>query len=472
MYRLMLYFLILLVAVAALFSSLGILPFNFSDLVLCTTFLMVVCWVSNKLLSKFFAAPTNLESVYITALILALITTPAVNAQNLIFLTLAAILSTACKYVLTIGKQHLFNPAAFGVFITSILSLGSASWWVGNLYMLPPTLVGGLLIVRKINRFDLTLSFLMASLLTTALLSILRGNEVMLVVENTLLQSPLLFFAFVMLTEPQTTPPTKKLRVLYGGLVGLLSANLVYEMALLIGNIFSYITSPKRKMVFRLKQKIEIGPGIYNFIFHSANKKLKFEPGQYLEWTLDHKNPDSRGVRRYFTIVSSPTEQDLGIAIKFSENGSSFKKALMGLNDGDVIFGSGLSGDFTLPKDSSKKLVFIAGGIGITPFRSMIKYLLDINQMRDIALFYAVKDKNEFVFKDIFETAKKKLGIKIVYVVGILDVGTIKKQVPDFINRLFYLSGPYSMVEVFEKSLADMGVPKPQIKTDYFPGYV
>ena len=157
----------------------------------------------------------------------------------------------------------------------------------------------------------------------------------------------------------------------------------------------------------------------------------------------------------------------------------------MSLDKGTRLTASQLSGDFTLPKDSNKKLVFIAGGIGVTPFRSMIKYLLDKSEKRDIILFYAAVSSAEFAYKNIFETAGKKIGLKVVYVLtdtknippewkgksGYLTEETIKQEVADFKQREFYLSGPIAMVNNYKKLLSKVGVSINNIITDYFPGF-
>lgn len=223
-------------------------------------------------------------------------------------------------------------------------------------------------------------------------------------------------------------------------------------------------------MQLELIEKIKLAPNIYYFLF-KLEQKLTFTAGQFLQWTLQLQKMDTRGNRRFFTIASSPTEEHIGLATKFADKGSSFKKTLLSLKKGDTIFAGNLEGNFTLPQDPNKKLVFIAGGIGITPFRSMVKYLIDKKEKRDIILFYAAKEKEEFVFKDIFEKAQKELNIKVVYDTN-LDIEKIKQKVPDFKERVFYLSGPHSMVEIFEKNLPTIGVLKSQIKTDYFPGYI
>ena len=150
------------------------------------------------------------------------------------------------------------------------------------------------------------------------------------------------------------------------------------------------------------------------------------------------------------------------------------------------IAGTQISGDFTLPKDKKQKLVFIAGGIGVTPFRSMLKYLIDTKDARSIVMFYANKRADEIVYIDVFNQALQQLGIKMVYTltdqaavppnwqgrVGRIDAAMIKQEVPDFQERLFYLSGPHAMVVAYEEVLRGMGISERQIKKDFFPGFV
>lgn len=466
----MLYFLLTLLVSSVILSLLGLLPFGSLELMVSTVVLVVVCWVVNFVIAYILKVPTNFESSLITALILALIITPTKSTEGITFLVLAATLAMVSKYLFAFDKKHLFNPATLSVFLTLILVHKGASWWVGNSSLLPVALVGGLLIVRKIKRFDLVLSFLAVPIIFALMSAVLSSNNPFISIKEILIDSPLIFFATVMLTEPQTTPPTRNLRFLYGGLVGILSIFFSTESSLLTGNIVSFLVSPKGKFRLKLKEKKELALSIYQFSF-SGVKGLQFKPGQYLEWTLGRLLPDSRGSRRYFTVASSPTEGGIKIVIKVSENSSSFKKDLMALPIGGQIMVGQLSGDFILPKDVSKKLVFIAGGIGVTPFRSMVKYLVDTNEKRDVVLFYSAKDVSEFVFKDVFLEAGKKLGIKIIYNTEILDAKAIEKEVPDYKQRTFYLSGPHGMVIAFEKTLSEMGISKTRIKTDYFPGY-
>lgn len=492
MYRLVLYFLIFLLLAAMVFSFFKFLPFDPFALFFSAAFLTLTCWLANKAFAKIFKAPTNLESVYITALILTLIITPMRSYQDVIFLSLVVVSGMGSKYILAIQRQHLFNPAAFAVVFGAIILNYPASWWIGTFWMMPLVVFGGLLVVRKIRRSNMVLGFFATSLVIILGFNALNGSDIFPVVQEVFFESPILFFAFVMLTEPQTTPPGRIFQIIYGSLVGLLFASpllslfsfLTPEIALMVGNIFSYRVSPKGKLLLKLKQRLQIAPDIYDFAFE-MDKKFTFLPGQYLEWTLSHPDPDSRGVRRYFTIASSPTEGNLRIGIKFYPNSSSFKKALVSMEKGSEIVAGQLAGEFTLPKDPERKLVFIAGGVGITPMRSMIKYLLDTNQKRDISILYSNKAARDIVYKEIFDKALKKLGIKTVYTLtdtsnipsgwkgraGYIDANFIAQEIPDYQDRIFYISGPHSMIDAFVGVLKGMGIPGNQIKVDFFPGY-
>lgn len=491
MYRLVLYGLIVLVVGGAVFCLTGLLPFNFFQYIISVLFLLSVSWFTNKIFAKTFAAPTNVESVYISTLILALIVSPAKSVHDLLFLFWLSILTNASKYILAINKKHIFNPVAIAVAITAYAINQSASWWVGTAVMLPLVAVTGFLIVRKIQRTDLVFSFLFVAMLTILIFGVINGNNILLTIQKVIADTPILFFAFIMLTEPLTTPPTKKLQIVYGTLVGFLFAPQIHfgniylapETTLLIGNVFSYLVSPKEKLMLVLKEKIHVGPDIYDFIF-ALPKRMAYQAGQYMEWTLEHEKVDARGNRRYLTLASSPTENNLRIGVKYYPKPSSYKKSLLSMNSVKII-ASQRAGDFVLPRDATKKLVFIAGGIGITPFRSMIKYLLDTNQKRQITLFYCNKNAAEIVYRDVFDAAQQSLNIKTVYVltdkqnvpaswlgkIGRIDEQMIKEEVPDYFSRLFYLSGPHNMVTAFENTIRKMGVKKGRIIIDYFPGF-
>ncbi|MCL4353222.1 FAD-dependent oxidoreductase, partial [Patescibacteria group bacterium] len=246
------------------------------------------------------------------------------------------------------------------------------------------------------------------------------------------------------------------------------------EIALIIGNIFAYEVSPKYKIMLRLKQRIRLTSDTFDFVF-TPDEPVLFTPGQYMEFTFEHPNPDARGNRRYLSLANSPTEPEIRLGIKFGNPPSSYKRNLLSMESSQKITAGQLIGDFTLPKDPTKKLVLVAGGIGITPYRSMLKYLIDIGERRDIVVLYSVSSANEFVYGDVLKEASEKLGIRVILVdtktQGHVDASRFAKEIPDYKNRTIYISGSHAVVVAFEEILKVLGMPSRQVITDYFPGF-
>jgi ferredoxin-NADP reductase len=454
----------------------------------------LVSWITNSFFAYFFDAPSNPESTYITALILVLIITPALSFTDATFYQIAfwaAAWAMVSKYIFAIREKHIFNPAALGVAVTGIFLNQGASWWVGTPIMIPFVLVGGFLIVRKIRRFDMVAAFYIMLAVTILVQGFGQGLGVFHTLWQAFLYAPAIFFGTVMLTEPLTAPADKYWRILYGALIGFLFAPqthfgsfyLTPEYALLMGNIFAYIVSPKQKLLLVLKEKIQVATDTFELVF-AKNRPLPFVAGQYLEWTLAHDWSDSRGIRRYFTIASSPKDKDIRLGVKFYQPMSSFKKALQSLEVGDTIVAGQLAGDFVLPKDPKKKLVFMAGGIGITPFKSMIQYLIDIKQRRDIVLVYANRTIEDTSYVQLLDTAEREIGLETLPVFATpptgaqsgefpekIDSALIAREIPDYLEREYYISGPHSMVTAYKEILTEMGIPGKHIQEDFFPGF-
>jgi ferredoxin-NADP reductase/Na+-translocating ferredoxin:NAD+ oxidoreductase RnfD subunit len=491
MYRLVLYVLASYVAVATILAGFGLLPFVPLQLLGSVALLLVMCWAANTILGRIFAVPTNIESAAITALILALIVDPAASQNGVQLLGWAAILAMASKYIVTLRQTHLFNPAAVAVVVTSFALGESASWWVGTGAMLPAVLLGGLLIVRKLGDERMVAMFLVVALVTVSLVSVVLRLPIPRELQQLVVESPLFFFGSIMLIEPVTAPATKRLKLGYAALVGFLFVPQIHigalystpELALLVGNGLSFVLKPRQTVVLRPKRRGKLAPDIMELTF-TPSHALAFEPGQYVEVTLAHRQPDSRGNRRFFTIASSPTENLLRLGVRFSKPGSSFKRALLAIGANTRITAQHVAGDFTLPRDPRQKMAFIAGGIGITPFRSMLKYLLDTKQRRDIVLLYANRAPGEIVYRDVLSEAQTKLGVKIAYTLtdratvprdwsgytGRIDARMIRGAVPDYGERIFYLSGPPTMVRAHAEALKALGVSRSNIKTDAFSG--
>lgn len=195
---------------------------------------------------------------------------------------------------------------------------------------------------------------------------------------------------------------------------------------------------------------------------------LRYEAGQFIELTIKHADVDDRGIRRWFTLSSSPTDELLSITTKLADKPSSFKKHLFGLKPGDVVNMSDSMGDFVLPKDRSTPLIFVAGGIGVTPIHSMVKYLHDTSGQRTTHLLYAAHNDSEIAFKQLFDNT---LSHTEYITTTSLTSADVLRTAQQYTNPLIYLSGPEEMVEVFVAELKEQGVSGSRLVTDYFPGY-
>jgi len=212
--------------------------------------------------------------------------------------------------------------------------------------------------------------------------------------------------------------------------------------------------------------------------YFKPERPAPYTAGQFAEWTLKHPKPDSRGVKRWFTISSSPNQEFVTITTKFADKPSSFKQALGNLKQGDEILMSDPMGDFVLPKLVQTPLVFIAGGIGITPFHSILSWLNDTKETRPITLIYGVNNEDEIIFTETFE----KSGIAPKIVVsnpssawggerGPLTAEMILGLAQPSDDALVYVSGPEPLVEKLEKELKSAGLRKDRFVGDFFPNY-
>jgi ferredoxin-NADP reductase len=185
---------------------------------------------------------------------------------------------------------------------------------------------------------------------------------------------------------------------------------------------------------------------------------------------------------RYLSISSSPTEKGyIEFTKKITE--SDFSKMAKDVRAGDMIKLEYPFGKFTLD-DPKAKIAFLSGGIGITPIRSICKYVVDSNLGTDMILVYANRSINDIVFKDDFGRMQEKyLKLKVAHVlyepapgfkctVGLINAQVIKNQVSDYVERKFYICGPPQMVISMKKILSqDLGLPEEKIITENFQGY-
>lgn len=491
MYRLTLWGLSLLAALSVLFTLFGWLPFTGFELLISLALLLIAARAANAVGALFTKAATTPESAYITALILFFILSPVQSAGDALLLMLAAAIAMLSKYFIAYKGKHLFNPAAFAAFAFSIFGSGIATWWVATPILLPFTLILGLLLVRKLRRFDLFWSFTIAAVLVFAVRSLLEAQPLGTSLIQLLTSWPLIFFGMVMVTEPQTTPPTRADRSIYGIITGVLfslsfnfgTLSATPEFALLVGNIYSFFVGSRRRFNLTFDSHTQLARDVYELSF-IPEAAIAFQPGQYMEWTAPHRKKDNRGIRRYFTIASAPSDPFIRLGVRMPVESSSFKDSLKNIQKGTMLSASNVAGGFVLPIDANQKIACIAGGIGVTPFMSMFRHLASQGARRDIVLIYAAMTPLDFAYKDEIESIKDAIGLRVLYLPtdlteitnwqgpsGFLTNIIIKDFIPDFAARHWYLSGPQAMVENYKWLVHTMGVRAKAIKTDYFPGF-
>lgn len=212
---------------------------------------------------------------------------------------------------------------------------------------------------------------------------------------------------------------------------------------------------------------------VERFIF-TPEKPIKWKAGQFIHYTLPHDNADDRGNERWFTISSAPFENEVWLTTRINpDKSSSFKKTLLNLKPDDIIETDKPDGSFVI-EDTSKKYIFVAGGIGITPFRSIINQLHHDGKEMNIELLYANRDSENIPFKDELESiSNEHENFNITYFSGDkkIDESVLMEFGAKLSDPVYYVSGPEPMVEAFKDILVNMGIKEDRMKFDYFPGY-
>ena len=223
----------------------------------------------------------------------------------------------------------------------------------------------------------------------------------------------------------------------------------------------------KRELLFLESNKES--EDVYSFLFEKE-KGLTWKAGQHGLFTITHKK--IKNPIRPFTIASAPTENMVRLTMRISDQPSDFKKAMLELKQGMKIKVSGPVGRFYL-KDNSPSLL-IAGGIGITPFRSILKQLEAEENGQDKKIHLLYLDSNQsFIFKDELDGIADNTSIGVTY----LDSRDELQQEIDKFSNLYknsgkyYIAGPKSMVGAISTYLLNNNIPKRNIKKDAFFGY-
>ena len=225
-------------------------------------------------------------------------------------------------------------------------------------------------------------------------------------------------------------------------------------------------------MKLTLVERKKLFDDVETFYFE-PEQPVEWQPGQYMHYVLPHPNQDDRGQERWFTISNPPYAKNISITTRFTDkDGSSFKHALQDMKIGGSVEADGPKGKFVL-EDNGKKSILVAGGIGVTPYHSMLLQMDHDGQDIDLELLYANRDDN-FVFGDEFAALQTKHpNFKFHKFVGERHIEESDlKPYADEPDTIIYLSGPEPMVENYEEVLKEkLKVPEERVKTDFFPGY-
>ncbi len=240
-----------------------------------------------------------------------------------------------------------------------------------------------------------------------------------------------------------------------------------------------------RSFTLSFVKKEKVAEDAYSFYFDRSNIDLDFIAGQYIRMTLDIQNPDERGSSHYFTISSSPLNKEyLVVTTRIIQ--STFKKTLFNLLPGQEVKFFGPMGEFILNQNSKREYVFLAGGIGITPFYSIITYVHQAKINTPITLFVSFTRIEDCIFyEELINISKENPLIKVIYTIthpegskiswngetGRISEDLIKKYIPNVQSSIFYIAGPPKMVESMIKIVQAMGVSEENILKENFTGY-
>ncbi|PJA86716.1 MAG: oxidoreductase [Candidatus Moranbacteria bacterium CG_4_9_14_3_um_filter_42_9] len=232
----------------------------------------------------------------------------------------------------------------------------------------------------------------------------------------------------------------------------------------------------------KLLEKKELAEGTMAFYFGKP-ASFSYLPGQYAFFSIGEKGLFKKKLVRHFTLITIPSEDRLGFATRMRAE-SDFKNKLKAMPIGSPVDISEPLGSFILPESAGAPLVFLAGGIGITPGYSMLQSAAAAGSAQEITLFYSNRNPKATAFlAELKGLASDK--IKIVATMtddglslaewdgerGRISPELIKKYVASWPEALYYMSGPLEMVKAMKKMLTEMGIKSAQIKIETFTGY-
>ncbi|MBI4992255.1 MAG: PAS domain S-box protein [Candidatus Harrisonbacteria bacterium] len=209
--------------------------------------------------------------------------------------------------------------------------------------------------------------------------------------------------------------------------------------------------------------KKEVFKGIWEMSFGLKDKNFSFKAGQYIRVVLPSlEKEDTKGPARTFSVASSPNDKEK-IDIVFRLTDSGFKQTLINLPLGQEVEVEGPWGNLVLPEDQKEPLIFIAGGTGISPFLSILRFVTEEKLPHKITLLYTLRDSQDAAYIKELEGFKDNSNFNLSVNFGLIDQEFLKSNIPSASNSPIYISGPPPMIDAAIKMLGKMGVLSEQI---------
>ena len=502
MYRFVQLALAVLAGIAFVLSFFGLVVPTPWEILATGAVLAVVSVGADAALQRILGLPRRTESSLITSAILLFVLRPTVEPIGLVGIAIAALAASASKYLLVWRGRHIFNPAAVGATVVTVIAallplgagIGGSAWWVGTPVLFGPVLLLGIAVLWRTEKLRVAALFFVVAIVVNIVRVVVQygqsGFEYDLgtVVGQILTASPFLFLGAFMLSEPLTLPPRRSQQLVVAALVGVLAGwpipigymTLGQERALLIGNLVAFLFCLRVAVRLTLVERSAPSPTVRELTFE-ARRPLTFAAGQYLELDVPHRRADAKGSRRPFSILSAP--EDLPIVRVAYRDGvgpqSSFKRALAEVGTGDALAVTGVWGDFALPRDASRPILMVAAGIGVTPFVSQLRHLAATGERHDVVLVYVATEASQIVFQDDIAAS----GVPVLVFTrdqpatlptgwtwagaSRIDAEALARVVPDLATRHAYISGPPALIADLAPALQKAR----SITTDAFSGY-
>jgi len=228
-------------------------------------------------------------------------------------------------------------------------------------------------------------------------------------------------------------------------------------------------------------EKREVAKGTLLALF-GVEDYPDYRPGSYFWVELpDRGHQDEKGLRRHISLVTSPTERPMvGLATRLRD--SAFKRTLAELEVGDEVVVEEPKGSFLLPEDTDAHYVFVAGGIGITVFRSMLRYIADERLPYRVTLVYSNRDRESAAFLDELEELEQRIeGLRVVLTLTEqdgwegesrrIDATVLRDHVGELQDKQFLVAGPPAMTEAVVGALHAASIPEDRVLAGKFSGY-